>query len=130
MKFSKWVGVAMALLVIGSCLLPWVYIEPINSTVTGVSAPGTNFGKPGLMNIIVSVLAIFLFLIQRVWAKRTNIFLCAFNLAWTARNFIIIPACAAGDCPTKKIGIFLVALFSIFMMVAALFPDMNIEEKK
>jgi hypothetical protein len=130
MKFSKWVGVVMALLVIGSCFLPWVYIEPINSTISGVDAPNTNFGKPGLMNIIVSVLAICFFLVQRIWAKRTNIFVCAFNLAWTARNFIIIPACAAGDCPTKKIGLFLVVLFSIFMMVAALFPDMKIEEKK
>lgn len=129
MKFSKWLGIAFALLVIGSCFLPWVYIGPINKTITGIDATGTNFGKPGLMNIIVSSIAIVLFLFSNVGAKRANIFASAFNMAWAARNFIIIPACAGGDCPEKKFGIFCIAVFSVFMLIAALLPDVKINNK-
>ncbi len=122
MKFSKWVGALFAVLVIGSCFLPWVYIETIHKNITGFDATGTNFGKPGLMNCIVSIAALVLFLIPKISARRANIFVCAFNLAWTIRNFIIIPACLAGDCPEKKVGIYCILLASILMLLTSLFP--------
>ncbi|HEX6914983.1 MAG TPA: hypothetical protein VF145_07060, partial [Chitinophagaceae bacterium] len=87
MKHSQLTGIIAAALLIVVCFFPWAYIESRNIMVTGMSAVGTNFGKPGLMNILVSSFAIILFAIPKVWAKRTNIFTGMFNLGWSIRNF-------------------------------------------
>ena len=58
MKYSNYFGVIFSVMVIGVCFLPWVYIESINTTVTGLQTGVTNFGKPGLMNIFLTFIAI------------------------------------------------------------------------
>jgi hypothetical protein len=126
MKYSKWIGLSGSILLITACTMPWVYILSKSITVTGLHAAGTNYGKPGLMNIVMCGLAIVFFLLPKVWAKRGNLFVCAFNAAWAVRNYILVSACYMGECPVKQTGLFLLLIAAVIMLLAALFPNMEL----
>lgn len=128
MKYSKWIGFAGIILLIIACRMSWVVIISKNITVTGLEAAGTNYGKPGLMNIIMGCLAMVFFLLPKVWAKRANLFVCAFNAAWAVRNYILVSACYMGECPVKQTGLYLLLVASVVMLVAALFPRLELKE--
>lgn len=129
MKYSQWIGLAAAVLVIIACYLPWIEIASLSKTLTGMDTAGTNFGKPGKLHIIFCVLASVLFLLPLVWAKRINWLFCALGLAWAVRNFLIYARCEMATCPERQYGLYLVLLGSVIMLLAALFPDMQIVEK-
>lgn len=128
MRYLKWMGLAAAILLIVSCFTPWVIIESKNITVSGVESAGTNFGKPGYINLIMAALFIPLTLIPRVWAKRLNLAVVALNLAWTVRNYFVLGTCSGGECPDRQTGLYLLVLAAILMLLAALFPDMQLKE--
>jgi hypothetical protein len=98
--------------------------------VSGVDATGTNFGKPGYFHFLLAALFLICTLVARVWAKRLNLLFTALNLGWAIRNVFILAACSGGDCPERKMGIWLMLLASVLMLVSALFPDMKVVEKK
>jgi hypothetical protein len=126
MKYSKWIGLFAVLLLVFASFQPWVYIAAQQLTITGMNTTGTNFGKPALVNIIISALAAICFLVRPVMAKRANVFICTLNIAWAVRNYIILSICRAGECPEKKISLYLVLVASIVMLIASLFPDVTI----
>lgn len=126
MKHSKWLGLAAVILLIIACTMPWVQIISKNITVTGLNATGTNYGKPGVMNIILCCLAAVFFLLPKIWAKRSNLFVCAFNAAWAIRNYILVSACYMGECPVKQTGLYLLLIAATILLLAALFPDMRL----
>ena len=127
MRWMKWIGLISALLLIFSCFFPWVIIISKGITIRGVETTGTNFGKPGYFHLFLSFLFIVFNFIERIWAKRINIFVVAINLAWAIRNYIIISACQGGECPEKKMALYAVVLGSILMLVTALFPDIEVQ---
>lgn len=127
MKYSNYLGVVIALLLILICFVPWVHIESINTTVTGVHSGKTNFGKPGLITIIMSVLAVILFMLPTTWAKRTNVFICTFNFAWSVRNFLVITQCELGECPEKKWGIYVLVVLSLLLLILSFIPKIEIK---
>jgi uncharacterized membrane protein YuzA (DUF378 family) len=128
MKYSQQAGLLAAVFLIIVCFLPWTYIVSRQITITGLSAMGTNFGKPGLFNIAMSAIALFLFSVPRLWAKRTNVFVCAINLSWSIRNYIILSTCMLGECPEKKLALYVLVALAAVMQLMALFP--RIELKK
>ncbi len=127
MRYMKWFGVAAALLLIISCFIPWVFVESKNLHISGVDASGTNFGKPGYLHFIFAAFFFFFHLLPRLWAKRVNLSVVALNLAWAIRNFFVISACQAGECPEKKAGLILSLAASLCIFIAALFPDLKKE---
>lgn len=128
MKYSQQIGVVTALALILTCFMPWTYLPARDITVSGVKAIGTGFGKPGMLNIILALCSIFFFLVPKIWAKRTNVFIAAIGLAWSIRNYLLVTTCYAGECPEKKAGIFLLLLFAIGVQLMAFFPKMDVEE--
>src|SRR4051812_41735753 len=112
MKYTNYIGAILSIALIAFCFAPWVYIESIQTTITGVNTGVTNYGRPGIIHIFLSVLSIILFLVPRVWAKRANIFVTAFNFAWSIRNFLLVTQCQMGECPEKKPGIYAVFILS------------------
>ena len=128
MKYSKWIGLLGVALLVVAAYQPWVWIASKNITVYGMRATGTNFGRPALLNLFVGAFAAICFVMNSVMAKRINLFFCAFNVAWTIRNFIIVSTCRAGECPEKKLGLYLLIAASIIMMVAALLPDSKLKD--
>ncbi len=126
----KWIGLLAVALIVIACFLPWVVIESKSLTITGVDAAGTNYGKPGYFNLLLSVFFLFFHLVPRVWAKRANLLVVALNIGWTIRNFFLLTACHGGECPVKKEGLFLLLAAAILMLFAAFFPDMKMKESK
>ena len=129
MKYSKWLGLFAVALLIFSAFQPWVYIAPKDLTVTGMHTPGTNFGKPALVNIIMASFAAAFYVIPAIMAKRANVFFCTFNMAWAFRNFIIFSICRAGECPVKLTGLYILLFASLIMLIASLFPDVKIKNE-
>ena len=129
MKYSQWIGIAAALLLIGACYLPWAYYPELQKEFTGFFSENNAYGRPGKFFIFFCGIAIILFLIPRIWAKRTNIFVGAIILAFAIKSFILYTACYRGICPEKRIGLFLVLLGSIGVVAAAVSPNIKLKDK-
>ncbi len=128
MKYSNTIGAIATLAMAAFCFLPWVYIEPIHSTLTGFATRGTNFGTPGIVHVLFAAIGIVLFLVNKVWAKRANVFFCTLHFAWALRNFILFTRCELGECPEKKAGIYAIVFFSLVMMVMSLLPKLEVKQ--
>jgi hypothetical protein len=118
----KWIGVMAAVLLIVSCFTPWVIIESKGITVSGIDATGTNYGKPGYFHFIFSFFFLLFTFIQKVWAKRFNLLVVAVNVAWAAKNYFLLTACAGGECPVSQIGLWLMLFASGVMLISSFFP--------
>ena len=129
MKNSQWIGIAAALLLIGACFLPWAYFPDLQKEFTGFFSERNAYGKPGKVFVFLCTLAIILFLIPRIWAKRINIFVSALTVAFSFKCYILFTACYKGICPDKKIGLFLVLIASALMTLSAILPDTKLKEQ-
>jgi hypothetical protein len=130
MKYSQLIGIAAVLVLVAVCFIPWTYIAAVNITVMGFHADGTNYGKPGLALVFLGAVCTILFLTPKIWAKRTNVFIAAILFAWSIKNFIIVGACFAGECPEKKAGLYLQLLFSFIVLLMSFFPKIALPEEK
>jgi hypothetical protein len=124
----KWIGLLAALASISACFMPWVFIESKNITVSGIDSTGTSFGKPGYFHFVLAAFYLFFHFTNRIWAKRLNLLVSVLNVGWAVRNYFLISACAGGECPEKKVGLYLVLVSSVLMLVAALLPQMKLPE--
>jgi hypothetical protein len=122
MRYSSWFGIAAVLLLVIACFMPWVSIPSKQLVISGIDASGTRYGKPGYLHLLLGFFYLIFTLIPAVWAKRFNLLVVAFNLAWTLRNFLILSMCRGGECPQRLTGLYLVALAGVLMLIAALFP--------
>ena len=125
----KWIGLLATLALVGACFMPWVFIESQNITVTGIESGGTSFGKPGFFHLVLTAFYLVLHFTPRIWAKRLNMLVSVLNTGWAVRNYFLISACAGGECPEKKIGLYIVLGSSLLMLLAALLPQMKLPEK-
>ena len=124
----KWVGLLAAFALVIACFFPWVFIESKNITVTGIESTGTSFGKPGFFHLVLVVFYIAFNFTPRIWAKRMNLLVVALNIGWAARNYFLISACAGGECPEKRVALYVVLVSSILMLIAALLPKMEVQK--
>jgi len=129
-KKMKWIGVVAAVLLVISCFTPWVIIESKAITVSGIDATGTNYGKPGYFHFIFSFFFLLFTFIQKVWAKRFNLLVVAVNVAWAAKNYFLLTACAGGECPVSQIGLWLMLFASGVMLISSFFPDIEIKQEQ
>ncbi len=130
LKYTQIIGLIVCVSLIGICFLPWSIIEEKNLVVSGMRTTGTAFGRPGLLNIFFCSIMIVFFALTKVWAKRANVFIATIHLAWCIRNYILISACQAGECPQKQWALYVLELFGIILLVCALFPKMDINTLK
>lgn len=130
MKHSQLIGIVAALAAIGICYMPWVFIVSNNTLITGLDSGVTNFGRPGLMIIILSVTCLLFFAVPKIWAKRTNVFIAAINFAWAIRNYILLTTCQAGECPEKRAGLYLLLIATFIIQLMAFFPKIALPEEK
>ena len=118
----------MAALVIIVCYMPWSIVLEHNIVISGMDAKGTDFGRPGLMNIILSIVMIVFFSLPKVWAKRTNLFITTISFAWSIRNYLLVTSCYYGECPQRQPALYAFVLFSFIAMLMSFFPQVKIEE--
>jgi hypothetical protein len=130
MKYSQWIGMAAAFLLIAACFMPWAYFPDLGKNFTGFFSEKNIYGRPGKVLIFFSAAEIVLFAIPRVWAKRANILVSALTIAFAIKSYILYTACYGGLCPDKKVGIFLVLGSAVITLVAALLPDLPIRTEE
>jgi hypothetical protein len=130
MKYSQWIGIAAAIILVLACNMPWTYHPDLQKNFTGFFSEGGIYGVPGKVFIVMCIVASILFLIPRVWAKRTNFLICALVMAYAIKSFILYSGCYRGICPEKKAGLWIVLASAALMLVMALLPDTKVPAKK
>lgn len=118
MHNRKWWSIFTALCIVISCFLPWVVIESKNLVISGISAEGTSYGKPGYLSLILVGIVFILSFFPKAWTQRLNLMLAAFNLGWALRNLIVLPACAAGECPKQQPALYFYFAFSVLLIIS------------
>lgn len=130
MKYSQWIGIGAAILLVISCFIPWAFYPDLNKSFTGFFSENNNYGKPGKVFVVMAVVAIVFFLVPRVWAKRWNLLVGALTLAYAIKSFIVFTGCYKGICPTKLVGIWVMLVSAAGLLVMTLLPDMKVIENK
>ncbi|MDF2191434.1 hypothetical protein [Paraflavitalea sp. CAU 1676] len=130
MKYSQWIGIGAAILLVISCFIPWAFYPDLNKSFTGFFSENNNYGKPGKVFVVMAVVAIVFFLVPRVWAKRWNLLVGALTLAYAIKSFIVFTGCYKGICPTKLAGIWVMLVSAAGLLVMTLLPDMKVIENK
>lgn len=129
MRGMTLVGLLAVVLLVISCWMPWVVVPSRDIVVSGISAPGTNYGRPGYVHLVLAAFFLVFMLLGKIWSSRVNVFIAALNTAWAIRNFIVLTTCYGGECPLKKWGLFLMLAGSALLLVAALFPGLRLKQE-
>jgi hypothetical protein len=130
MKYSQYIGVAAAIILVGACFLPWAFYPDLNKDFTGFFSEQNNYGRPGKLFSILAVIATTLFLIPKIWAKRWNLLIGAITVAYAIKSFVLFSSCYNTICPEKKIGIWIMLLASFVLLIMTFLPDLKVIEKE
>jgi hypothetical protein len=128
MKYSSIIGIVAALLIILACFLPWTFHPDLNKHFTGFYSEDNIYGKPGKLYAFFAAILIILFVIPRVWAKRTNWLVATLTVAYTIRTYFLFSTCYSGICPTKEVGIYLLIAAVAIVFVMAMVPDIKLKK--
>ena len=134
-KYLHWLGITACLVLIISCFLPWGYyadsqiVNEADRVFTGFYSYKQYYGRPGLIFSFFAVLILVFMLLPKVWAKRVNLFMAAFMLAYAIRTFIVFGSCYNNYCPHKMFGLYLMLASTVVIMLASVFPNMSLSEK-
>ena len=129
MKYSQWLGIATAVLLVIACFMPWTWYPDLGKHFTGFFTENKIYGRPGRVFIALAAIAIIFFLIPRIWAKRWNLLVCAISFAFAIKSFILFSGCYKGICPEKKAGIWIMLVSSGLMLLFAILPDLPAKKK-
>jgi hypothetical protein len=135
-KILSWIGIAACIVLVISCFMPWTYYADSNipneaaRTFTGFFSYQYKYGKPGKFLVFFAAIILLFMILPKVWAKRTNLFLSAFTVAYAIKSYILFTSCYNAYCPEKKAGIFIMLASTVVMLVACIFPNMKIAADK
>ena len=129
MKYIKWVGLLAALLLVFICFIPWTYHADVGKNFTGFFSEKNTYGKPGVFFVFFGIVFIALTLIAKVWTGRINLFLSAIMVAYAFKTYILYTSCYNAYCPEKKAGIYLLVICNLMVLLAAVFPDIRINNR-
>ncbi len=126
MKYYKIIGLVSCALLIISCFMPWAYYADLNKTFNGFFSEKNNYGKPGKFFVFFAVASIALIYVDKVWAKRIQLFLSALNIGYLIKTYILFTSCYNTYCPEKRAGLYLLVASSVLIMIVSIFPDLKI----
>ncbi len=129
-KIIQWAGILASVILIFSCFVPWTYHADVGKNFTGFFSQQNQYGKPGKFLIIFSVVSLIFIILPKVWAKRANLFLSAFTVAYAIKTYILYTSCYNAYCPEKKAGIYIMLFSTVVILIAAVFPNMKIMANK
>jgi len=131
MKYTQLIGFIAAIALIVICFLPWCTIESIQVTLNGRDGyvnENLNFGKQYISHTFFAVILMILFAINKIWTKRTNIFIAFLNLGWACKNFILFSLCRTGICPTIHPALYLLPGISILIQIMTFLPTLQVKK--
>jgi hypothetical protein len=123
MKYSQWVGMACAIILVAACFFPWTFHPDLNKHFTGFFSEQNMYGRPGKLVVIFSSIAFVMYALPKVWAKRVNWLVCAILAAYALKTYILFTACYRGICPVKQPAIYIVLIVPLLMLTAAILPQ-------
>jgi len=127
MKYSQLLGLLACIGEIIASFMPWVFVAEQHLLISGLNEAVPDFGRPGLFNVVLCTIMGIFFILPKIWAKRTNVIIAAINLAWSLRNYLVITACRAGECPEKRAGIYLLLFLAIFILLMSFLPSLKVQ---
>lgn len=127
-RYSKWISLLAAILLILACYLPWAFYPDLNKSFTGFFSENNIYGKPGKWLTVMAVLSVICQFLPMIFLKRLNLLLMALNLAYAIKTYIVYAECYRGYCPVKLTGLYLMLMSSIILMIAAAFPSSTIRK--
>jgi len=130
MRYSQWIGVLASIVLVVSCFMPWTFHPDLNKNFTGFFSENNLYGQPGKAFVFLAVIAVALFLIPKVWAKRWNLLTGALLVAYAIKCFVTFTSCYRGICPEKQPGIWMMVGSCIVIMVMILLPDTPVPQDK
>ena len=130
MKYYKTIGWLACLLLIVSCFIPLAYYADVHKNFTGFYSEQNKYGKPGVVFVFIAVVSALLIYIDKIWAKRVHIFLCAFNIGYLIRTYILFASCYNAYCPEKKFGMYLLVFSCMLLLIVSLFPKVKLENSQ
>lgn len=132
-RFLHIVGIISSLAIIGVCFIPWTFYNSIHETFTGYHVirftTGNYYGRAGIVITVFSSLILLLMFINKIWAKRINLFLSALLFAYTIRTYIIFTSALFEGEVEKKPGIYLIVFISAVMLISAAFPKVTMKNR-
>ena len=135
-KILNWVGLIACVTLIVACFMPWSYFADNNisleaeRTFTGFFSYQNHYGRPGILLVPLAILVITFMLIQRLWAKRINLFISALIVAFAISKYTQFSSCYNAYCPDKRIGIYLMLVSSFIILIAAIFSQLSIKKSR
>lgn len=114
----------------GACFLPWLRFAAKGIVFSGMDemkmVVGTtftkeiNWGRPASFHLFWAAVFLSFLFIKKGWAKWVLLAAAAFNIAWTVRNFLLLPACGGGsDCPERAAGLYVLPFAALLLLAAA-----------
>lgn len=132
MKYSQQIGIIACLLLIAVCFMPWIELPALQKTLSGVNGKvnsNITFGKPVILHSVLCGFSIVLFLLPKIGAKRTNIFIALLNLSLTIKSFILYRMCRP-ECPVTKPALYALLALGLLIQLMALLPKISVNENK
>ena len=132
MKYSQTIGIIAALALIGTCFLPWVHLPQMNMDLSGFHGrvnENFTFGSQWKPHAVLCAILILLFSIDKIWAKRTNLFIGFINLGWAIKNCIVFSLCRFGECPQVKPGLYILVALAVILQICTFLPKTKIDSK-
>jgi len=130
LKILQKAGIIACIILLLSCFMPWAFYADIHETFTGFYSFQNQYGKPGKFLSVMALFAFALMMLPKIWAKRTNLFVCALAVGYAIKTYILFTSCYNAYCPEKKAGIFIMLLSTIIMLISSAFPDLKIKKQK
>jgi hypothetical protein len=129
MKYYKQIGLIACVLLVISCFLPWAFYPDLHKSFNGFFSEMDIYGKPGKVFIFFAVLSAILILLNKIWAKRTLIFLAAFNVGYLIRTYILYTSCYRAFCPEKQYGLYLLIVGCVLLLIVSFFPNLKLKDE-
>lgn len=129
MKYYKQIGLIACVLLVISCFLPWAFYPDLHKSFNGFFSEMDIYGKPGKVFIFFAVLSAILIFLNKVWAKRTLIFLAAFNVGYLIRTYILYTSCYRAFCPEKQYGLYLLIVGCVLLLIVSFFPNLKLKDE-
>jgi len=128
-KYSKWLTLAAAVLLILSCFMDWAYYPDIQKSFTGWFSEKNVYGKPGKWLTVMACFAVIAQFLPYLFLKRTNLFLMALNTAYAFFTVVKYTRSYGITNPTAQLGIYLMLISAILLLITAMFPSGQLRYK-
>jgi hypothetical protein len=129
LKYATYIGIAASLLLITCCFFPLAYYPDLKENFTGFYSRQNIYGKPGITCIVLSFVAIVLFLIPKLGAKRANQFVAVLIFAYSMKTYILFSSDYFSFHPLVKPGLTGMLVFSGLILICSLLSRGEIKSK-